>query len=114
MLFLSLFDVPAIRYGPREADMEEVVEGRISHLAKTHSHFTQFIQTRSENYYKHLHLATQCYFSRYYSNNIPKRLLLAEVPCCKACHRRVAEQPGLPTGPEMGWGGRCSERDLLH
>lgn len=43
MLVLSLSDVSAIRYGPREAEMEEVVEGWISHLAKTQSQFTRFI-----------------------------------------------------------------------
>lgn len=31
MLVLTIYDMPAIRYGPREADMEEVVERRISH-----------------------------------------------------------------------------------
>jgi len=50
MLALTVYDMPDIRYGPREADMEEVVEGRISHLAKTHSQFIQFIPVSMEDY----------------------------------------------------------------
>lgn len=50
MLVLTVYDMPAMRYGPREADMEEVVERRISHLAKTHSQFIQFIPVSREGY----------------------------------------------------------------
>lgn len=47
MLVLTIFD---IRYGPREADMEEVVERRISHVDKTHSRFIQLIPVSREGY----------------------------------------------------------------
>ena len=50
ILVLTVYDMPASRYGPREADMEEVVEGRVSHLAKTHSQFIQFIPLSREDY----------------------------------------------------------------
>lgn len=48
---LTVSDMPATRYGPSEADMEEVVKGRINHLAKTHSQFLQSVPVRVINTY---------------------------------------------------------------
>lgn len=45
---LTVSDMPATRYGPREEDLEEVVRGRINHSAKTHSQFLQPIPVSSE------------------------------------------------------------------
>lgn len=49
MLVLAVHDMPAIRYGPRGGDTEEVVEGKESHLAKDDSQFTQFIPVKKED-----------------------------------------------------------------
>lgn len=71
MLVLTIYDMPAIRYSPRMANTDEVVERRINHLAKAKSQFTQFIQASSEEYY-YLHFATQWYFSGYLKEHSQK------------------------------------------
>lgn len=48
MLVLAVHDMPAIRYRPRKGDTEEVVEGKLSHLVKNDSQFTQFIPVKRE------------------------------------------------------------------
>lgn len=96
MLVLTIYDMPAIRYGPREADMEEVVERRIGHLAKGHS---------SEQW--RLLSSAPCHsviLFRILQSNIPKKSLLTETSCCKACHQKAVKQMSFPARSEAGLG----------